>query len=253
MSRKAKEIEGYSYSAITPPHTILFLQFSPIPMWVLHGEWFWQDPPLGLHGLQLSLVCSGMGSFMGCKWISVSPWSSMGCRATASFTLVFSMVCAGILALKSGMSHPSFSPLTLECTGLFLSRFFHSLTVGFWKISSQRYWKYCLSSTMSCRRSPGSDFNQIEPSVPGMGQPLSSFLRCHPWTAAAANTCSHKANTKGENKDHSSATESAVEFFLFQRGQAYDSFPYSYYFVFRLNYMLPGEGMNSSAVIQLLW
>lgn len=104
--------------------------------------------------------CSGspwVAAFSSLLWCGVlhrlqMDFCSTACGATPSLTLVFSMGCRGISALKPGVSHPSFTPLILVCTGPFLSHFFHSLTAGFLKILSQMHWKYCLSSTC-----PGED------------------------------------------------------------------------------------------------
>jgi len=55
--------------------------------------------PWGYSLLRAS-TCSSVGSCMGCRWISAPLWTSMGCRGTASLTMVFSMGCRGISALS---------------------------------------------------------------------------------------------------------------------------------------------------------
>lgn len=66
------------------------------------------------------------------------------------------------------------------CTGLFLPHFFHSLRTSFLKLLSQRYWKYYLSSSVSCSRATGPDFNQMEPAVLGWGSPSPLFSDATP-------------------------------------------------------------------------
>ena len=65
--------------------------------------------------------CSGMESSMGCRCISAPVWSSMGCRETTCFTMVFSTGCRGIPALVPGAPPPP--PCSLP--GAFLSHFSH--------------------------------------------------------------------------------------------------------------------------------
>jgi len=77
------------------------------------------------HSLLRASTCSGMGSLLGCRWISAPPWTSMGCRGTACLTMVCSMCCRGISALVPGARPPSPSSLTLVSAMLFLS---HILT-----------------------------------------------------------------------------------------------------------------------------
>lgn len=59
-----------------------------------HGVPMGSQPCLG-HLPVLVLVSS-----MGWRWILASPWTSMGCRRTACFTMVVSMGCRGISDLE---------------------------------------------------------------------------------------------------------------------------------------------------------
>jgi len=77
--------------------------------------------PQGHSFLQAS-TCSGVGFSTGCRWISAPPWTSMGWRGTACLTMVFSTGCRRISAPAPGAAPPPSSPLTLESSGLFLSR-----------------------------------------------------------------------------------------------------------------------------------
>lgn len=107
------------------------------------------------------------------------------------------------------------------CTGLFLSFFSHSHSWFLKNIITEAL-EVLLELNCVLQKIHWIWLYQMQLVVPGMGQPLSSFLRYHPWTAATANTWTNKPNTKAGNKDHSSTTESVEEFSLFQRGQAYD-------------------------------
>lgn len=156
------------------------------PSWAANGFCF----TMVLHGLQGNNFLHP-GLLHGLQ-------GNLGPEARSASSLLFSFN----LAIYRAVSRP----------------FFHSSTAGFWKILSQRHWKHCLSSTVSCRRSPGSDFNLIEPAVPGTGQPLSSFLRWRPWTSATANTWTHKTNTNAGNKDHRVQQQNLLRSSAFFRG-----------------------------------
>jgi len=85
---------------------------------VLPGACFSVGSPQGHSLLWGTSTCSGVGSSMGCRWISAPPrTSTMGCRVTACLTMVFSMGYRGISALAPwGISSPSF------CTDLGVCR-----------------------------------------------------------------------------------------------------------------------------------
>lgn len=114
-----------------------------------------------LHLLLLPGVCSCVGSlwaaasFRACLpalewgppwaavWISPPPWSSIGCRATNSFTMVFSMWYRGNSAPGPGAPPPAPPSLTSVCAGLLhvfshssLSQLFHSVFYCFLRMSS---------------------------------------------------------------------------------------------------------------------
>jgi len=75
------------------------------------------------HSLLLcTSTCSDMGSSMGCRWISGSLWTLMGCRGTTCLTVVFSRVCRRISAQVPGEPPTPPSLLTLVSAELFLSR-----------------------------------------------------------------------------------------------------------------------------------
>ena len=71
----------------------------------------------GCSFIQVSFTCSSIGSSMGCRWISVPPWSSMGCRGTTCFTMVFSMGCRRISTVAPGAPPP---PSSLSFAQIFL-------------------------------------------------------------------------------------------------------------------------------------
>lgn len=68
-----------------------------------------------------------MGSSTVC--ISALMWSSMGCRGTGSFNMVFSMICRDISAPVPGAPLPPLSSLTLVSAAffshIFLTHIFH--------------------------------------------------------------------------------------------------------------------------------
>jgi len=86
---------------------------------VLPGACSSTGSPQG-HSLFWASSCSGVGSSVGCRWISAPPWTSMGCRGTTCLAMVFSTGCRGISAPAPGAppSHPS--SLTLVSAELFL-------------------------------------------------------------------------------------------------------------------------------------
>jgi len=47
------------------------------------------------HSLLWASICSGLGSYMGCRRISAPLWTYMGCRGTACLTMVFITSCKG--------------------------------------------------------------------------------------------------------------------------------------------------------------
>jgi len=59
-------------------------------------------------------TCSGVGSSMGCRWISAPPWISMGHRGTACLPMVFTTSCRGISSPAPGAPPPPPSLLILE-------------------------------------------------------------------------------------------------------------------------------------------
>jgi len=66
-------------------------------------------------------TCCGVGSSPGCRWVSLPPLASMGCRGTACLTTVFTTGCRGISALAPATPPPPLCSLTLVSAELFLS------------------------------------------------------------------------------------------------------------------------------------
>ena len=84
----------------------------------LHGSW--QDPAPAWACLLQASTCSGIGSSLGCRWISARPWTSMDCRGTACLIMVFITGCRGKLSsLASGAPPSPLSSLTLVSAGCF--------------------------------------------------------------------------------------------------------------------------------------
>ena len=73
---------GFSFHGSTGPGRIL----------LQHGLPTGSQPPSGIH-----LLWCGVPS-TGYKWISAPPWTSMGCRGTTCFTMVFMKNCKGRLS-----------------------------------------------------------------------------------------------------------------------------------------------------------
>ena len=80
------------------------------------------------HNFLWASTYSNVGSSVGYRWISVPPWTSMGCRGTNYLIMVFSTGCRGIPAPASGALPLPPSSLTLIFAELFLS---HILTSFF--------------------------------------------------------------------------------------------------------------------------
>jgi len=70
-------------------------------------------------------TCSGVGSSTGCRWISVPPWTSIGCSSTIHITVVFTRGCRVTSAPGTGALPPLPSSLTSASAKLILS---HILT-----------------------------------------------------------------------------------------------------------------------------
>jgi len=81
--------------------------------------------PIGSQPSSHTFTCFGMGSSTGYRWISAPLWTSMGCRGTACFTMIFSSGCRGISAPAPGAPTPPPSSQTLVSGEWFLS---HILT-----------------------------------------------------------------------------------------------------------------------------
>ncbi|KAK4813314.1 hypothetical protein QYF61_023989 [Mycteria americana] len=76
----------------------------PVPVRASHGR---SQPPSGIHLLW-------RGVLHGLQWRSAPPWTSMGCRGTACFTMVFTRGCRGISASVPGAPPPPPSSLILS-------------------------------------------------------------------------------------------------------------------------------------------
>jgi len=72
---------------------------------VLVGACSSMGSPWG-HSLLQAYICSSMGSSTGYRWISVAPWTSMGCRATVCVTMVFIMSYKGRLSAPVSQAPP---------------------------------------------------------------------------------------------------------------------------------------------------
>jgi len=101
------------------------------------------QPPSGIHLLQCGVPSTGY------RWISAPPWTSMGCRGTACFTMVFIMSCKGrFSAPASRAPPPPPSSLSLVSADLFLSHHlnsvstlpFHCIFFPFLNILSERHY-----------------------------------------------------------------------------------------------------------------
>ena len=87
------------------PHGVTSPASKPAPAWapfsmgpqVLAGAYSNVGSPRG-HSLLQASPCSGVGSSPGCRWRSAPLWTSMGCRGTASPTMVCSTSCREISA-----------------------------------------------------------------------------------------------------------------------------------------------------------
>lgn len=62
------------------------------------------------HSLLQASTWSSVGSSKGCRWSSTPPWTSMGCKRTASLTRVCTRIWKGISALVPGAPPPPTSP-----------------------------------------------------------------------------------------------------------------------------------------------
>lgn len=68
------------------------------------------------HSLLWTSTCPGVGSCMGCRWISAPPWTSMDVQG---HTPCRTMACRGVSAPAPGALSPPLSSLNLVPTGLF--------------------------------------------------------------------------------------------------------------------------------------
>jgi len=86
---------GTDCSSVGPPRGHKSCS-KPVPVWaplsmglqVLPEAFSSTGSPQG-HSLLCASPCSGVGSFMGCRWRSAPLCTSMGCRGTACLTMVF--------------------------------------------------------------------------------------------------------------------------------------------------------------------
>jgi len=100
------------------PHGVTSPARKPTPAWsplctgpqVLAGACSSMGSPRHHSLLWVRPLCSGMGSFVGRRWISDPPWTSTGCRGTVCLTMVFSTGCRECLLQRLEHCLPCFSP-----------------------------------------------------------------------------------------------------------------------------------------------
>jgi len=109
---------------VTSPAKSL-LQCGLLSPWI-HRSCQEPAPAQVFHRVTGTSTCSGVGSSLGCRWITSPLWTSMACSRTACLTMVCSMGCRGISAPAPGAPPTCPSSPTLVFAGLFLS---HSLTI----------------------------------------------------------------------------------------------------------------------------
>jgi len=88
-------------SGITSPASKPTAAWAPVSAWV-HRSFQEPDQVQVLHSLLQTSTCSGVRSFMDCRWISAPAWTSMVCGGTACLTKVFTTGFRGISAPAPG-------------------------------------------------------------------------------------------------------------------------------------------------------
>jgi len=111
------------------PHGVTSPASKPVPVWPPLSPWGHRScqepaPARASHELTVSFghpPALGWGPPRGCRWRSAPQWTSVSCRITACFTMVFTTGWRGSPAPASGAPAPAPYSLTLLSAELFPS------------------------------------------------------------------------------------------------------------------------------------